>query len=176
MGSMTIEIDDTNFRQILDVTLGSQPIGPPEARTVLQLAQLAASIDLDDDPDERTLLRALTTRLCAAVGIPAGSVPVLSPVPIDDEERTARIEALVRRLPTTGARDLAFAFAYLIIVSDLELAPLEDSLLQRLPRALTIPEDRASALIEAVARIVTPGEAEAEGAADAGQAIATTVC
>lgn len=80
-------------------------------------------------------------------------------MPEMDEERAARIATLVRQLPTTGARDLAFALAYLLIVVDLELAPIEDSLLRQLQRELTIPGDRASDLIDAIAAIATPGEA-----------------
>ena len=157
--AMAIEIDDAKFQQILDATLGSQRIGPQEIRTILQVAQLAATVDLDDDPDERTLLGTLTSKLCAVAGISPQTVPLLSPIPTDDEERTARIAALVRQLPTTGARDLAFALAYLLIVVDLELAPIEDALLRELLRQLTIPGDRATDLIDAIAAIVTPGEA-----------------
>src|SRR4051794_33300716 len=166
---MTIDIDDAKFQQILDVTGGIPQIGPPEVRTILQVVQLAAEVDLDDDPAELTLLRSLTARLCTATGIALDRFPLLSPIPTDDEERAAQIAALVRRLPTTGARDLAFALAYLMVVSDLELAPIEDALLQQLQRALTIPPERASDLIDAIARIVTPGAAEA-------RPVAATVC
>ncbi len=167
---MTIEIDDAKFQQILDLTVGTQELGPLEVRTVLQIAQLAGDIDLDDDPAELTLLRSLTARLCTATGIVLDRFPLLSPIPTDDEERAWQIAALVRQLPTTGARDLAFALAYLMIVSDLELAPVEDALLQQLQRALTIPPGRASGLIERIAQIVTPGAAEAS------PRVATTVC
>lgn len=166
---MAIEIDDTKFQQILDVTVGVQPISPPELRTLLQVVQLAAEIDLDEDPAELTLLRSLTDRLCTATGIALDRFPLLSPIPTDDEERAAQIAALVRQLPTTGARDLAFALAYLMIVSDLELAPVEDALLQQLQRALTIPPERASRLLDAVGRIVTPG-------ADEARPVPTTAC
>ncbi len=167
---MTIEIDDAKFQQILGLTVGTQPLGPLEVRTVLQIAQLAADIDLDDDPAELTLLRSLTARLCAATGTVLDRFPLLSPIPTDDEERAWQIAALVRQLPTTGGRDLAFALAYLMIVSDLELAPVEDALLEQLQRALTIPPGRASGLIEGIAELVTPG------AAEAGPLAATTVC
>jgi hypothetical protein len=166
---MTLAIDDAKFQQILDVTLGHPPISPPEIRTVLQVVQLAAEIDLDEDPAELTLLRSLTERLCTATGIALDSFPRLSAIPTDDEERAAQLAALVQRLPTTGARDLAFALAYLMIVSDLELAPVEDALLHQLQRALTIPPERASHLLDAVGRIVTPG-------ADEARPVATTVC
>ena len=166
---MTIAIDDEKFQQILAVTVGSQRLGPDAARTVLQLARLAAEIDLDDDPAEQALLRSLTMQLCTATGVALNDLPHRFPVPTDDEERAAQIATLVQQLPTTGTRDLAFALAYLLIVSDLEFAPIEAALLEQLRCALTIPPGRASLLIEAVARIVTPGSAEV-------QPIATTVC
>lgn len=169
IGSMTLAIDDTKFQQILDVIVGAPQLTPPEVETILQLVQLAAEVDRDEDPAEQALLHSLTARLCTATGIVLDRFPLLSPIPTDDEERAAQIAALVRRLPTTGARDLAFALAYLMIVSDLELAPIEDALLQQLQRALTIPPDRASDVVDAIARIVTPGAAEA-------RPIATTVC
>jgi hypothetical protein len=166
---MTLAIDDAKFQQILDVTLGGQPITPPELCTLLQVIQLAAEVDLDEDPAELTLLRSLTERLCTATGIALDRFPLLSPIPTDDEERAAQLAALVQRLPTTGTRDLAFALAYLMIVSDLELAPVEDALLDQLRRALTIPPERASRLLDTVGRIVTPG-------ADEARPIAATVC
>jgi hypothetical protein len=157
---MTIVIDDPKFQQILDVTLGDQPISAQEIRAILQLVQLAASTDLDDDPAEWGVLRTVTARLCARGGIAPDSVPVLSPMPTDDDERATRIARLVPRLTTTGARDLALALAYLVIVADLELAPVESALLERLQGALTIPRERADDVVQAVAQIVTPDEAE----------------
>lgn len=166
---MTLAIDDAKFQQILDVTLGAQPLTPPELRTVLQVVQLAAEIDLDEDPAELALLRSLTDQLCTATGIVLDRFPLLSPIPTDDEERAAQLAALVQRLPTTGARDLAFALAYLMLVSDLELAPVEDALLHQLQGTLTIPPERASRLLDAVGRIVTPG-------VDQARPVATTAC
>jgi hypothetical protein len=166
---MTLAIDDAKFQQILDVTMGVQPIRPAELQTLLLVVQLAAEIDLDEDPAELTLLRTLTDRLCATTGIALDRFPLLSPIPTDDEERAAQLAALAQRLPTTGTRDLAFALAYLMIVADLELAPIEDALLRQLQRALTIPPERASRLLDAVGRIVTPG-------ADEARPIATTAC
>src|SRR5262249_34400401 len=116
-----------------------------------------------------TLLRSLTDRLCTATGIVLDHYPLLSPIPTDDEERAAQVAALVQQLSTTGTRDLAFALAYLMIVSDLELAPVEDALLHQLQRALPIPLERASRLLDAVGRIVTPG-------ADEVRPVTTTVC
>lgn len=154
-----IDLDDAKFRQILDVTVGPQALAPRDIPAVVELVQLAAAIDLDDEPGEQTVLQALTARLCAVAGLPPDAVPRLSRIPTDDEERAARLAALVPRLTTTGARDLAFALSYLVIVADLELGPVESSLLQQLQRTLGIPADRAGEVVAAAAAIVTPDDA-----------------
>lgn len=159
VGSMSIEIDDARFRQILEVACADRRLDRREIETVLAIAQLSASVDLDDDPAEQTLLGILTRRLCALGGLSIESIRPLSPIPTDDEERAARIAALAPQLVTSGARDLAFMLAYLLIVVDLELAPVESGLLDSLQRGLAIPRARASELGEAAARIVTPNEA-----------------
>src|SRR4051812_32573174 len=105
---MSIEINDAKFQQILDMTIGDQQLDPREIRAIVQLVQLAASVDLDDDPAERTLVQALTRRLCALGGLDMHRIPPLSPVPTDDEERAAWIAVLTQQLVTSAARDLAF--------------------------------------------------------------------
>jgi hypothetical protein len=156
---MRFEIDDAKFHQILDLTVGHQPLEPRELRAIVQLVQLAAWIDLDDDPAERALVQALTKRLCAWGGLAMDSIPLLSPVPTDDEERTARIAELARQLTTSGARDLGLVLAYLVIIVDLELAPVESALLAQFQDGLAIPRARVDDLIETISRIVTPGSA-----------------
>jgi hypothetical protein len=90
---------------------------------------------------------------------------VLSPLPIDAEERRAQIASLATQLATTSARELAYLVAYLLIVSDLELAPVETELLEGLQRALWIEGPRASELAAEVSELVTPGASrELEGA------------
>jgi hypothetical protein len=162
---MSIEIDDARFQQLLDLALVARGLDPHEVRVVVDIAQLAASIDLDDDPEERTLLHTLTRRLCAWGGISPSSIRPLSPVPTDDEERAARIAVLAQQLVTAGARDLAFAVAYLVIVADLELSPGEGSLLDGLEHELELPRARARELAGTAARIVTPDEQAAPDAA-----------
>jgi len=156
---MSIEIDDAKFQKILDITVGEQRLEPQELRAIVQLVQLAAAIDLDDDPAEPPLVQALTSRLCALGGLATEAIPPLSPIPTDGEERAARIAMLARCLVTSAGRELAFGLAYLVIVVDLELAPVEGDLLEQLQHQLAIPRPRAGDLVEAIARVVTPGEA-----------------
>lgn len=162
---MNIALDTTTFGRLLDIAmLGTSP-SPAETRAILQIAQLAAGVDLTDDADEHGLLGSLIYRLCTLAEIPISSVPVLSPLPIDAEERNALISSLANRVVTTGGRELAYIMAYLLIVSDLELAPVETELLEGLRRALWIQRDRAAELIAEASTLVTPGvRSEMQGA------------
>jgi hypothetical protein len=65
---------------------------------------------------------------------------------------------------TTGARELAFTLAYLMVVADFELGPTEGELLEELRDALLIEKARAADLAAEVSELVTPGvRAELEG-------------
>lgn len=153
---MAIDIDDEKFRQVLGAAAGNEPLDPGEIPAIIRIVELAAAVDLDDDRKERSVARALTRRLCALGGLAPDAIAPLSPVPTDDEDRAAAIAAIAGRLTTQGGRDLGFAVAYLVIVADLELAPIEAALLDHLQRALGVPRDRADALAAVVSAIVTP--------------------
>lgn len=154
---MSIILDTPTVARLLDLVMPGAGPSPTETRGVLQIAQLAAGIDLEDDDAERGLLGALSLHLCAVAGIPVSSVPVLSPLPGDPEERRSAVSTLARRLVTTGARELSYIVAYLLIVADLELAPVEGELLEELRSALGIEPDQADELAAGVAALVTPG-------------------
>ena len=153
---MSIAIDDAKLHEIVSSTLGPR-LTSSEIPAVVEAAQLAASIDLDDADEEQTLLRVLIARLCAIAGVDATTIRPLSRVPADPEERTARLSALGQRLSSAGARELAYVLAYLIAVADLELAPLETDLLDAMQRELAIPDDRAAELVALTSGLVTPG-------------------
>jgi hypothetical protein len=154
---MSIALDTFTFGRLLDIAMIGESPSPSETRAILQIAQLAAGVDLSDDAAEHGLLGALTYRLCTLAEIPISSVPVLSPLPIDAEERNALISSLASRVVTTGGRELAFIVAYLLTVSDLELAPVESELLEGLRRALWIRRERANELLADASELVTPG-------------------
>jgi hypothetical protein len=151
-----MQIDATAFRSIVSAVPGGSLLAA-DGRTIVQIAELAAGVDLDDDADERILLDAMSQHVCASAGIARESVPAVSPLPLDDEERIAWVCALATQLTTTGARELAYVVAYLLAASDLELAPVESVFLGELREALSIPEERASDLLGTVTEIVTPG-------------------
>lgn len=156
---MSIDLDDRTFRRLTDAVLRGEHLAPPEAITVALIAQLAAGVDLDDDATERGLLGTFIDRLCTFVGMPRSSVPVLSPRPLpeDGEARRAWVSWLAGQLVTPRARELALVVAHLLIVADLELAPVETELHDELQRALSIDPRRARELIAEVMEVVTPG-------------------
>jgi len=154
---MSIALDTRTFGRLLEIVMPDRCLSPHEARTIVHIAQLAAWIDFDDDTVEGGLLGTVTRELCAAAGVPPSSITPLSPLPIDAEERLARIGQLAGWLVTTDARELAFTLAYLMIVADFELAPTEGELLEELRDALLIEKARAADLAAGVSELVTPG-------------------
>ncbi len=141
----------------LRTILGRERLSPPEIGAITQLAFLAAEIDFDEDIDERDALDELTTELYSMSELPVASGGVVSPLPIDDEERSAVIHELAPLLESRGARELAYVITYLLAVSDLELAPIEGRFIDELQDALAISDERAADLTSAVGEAVTPG-------------------
>jgi len=84
-----------------------------------------------------------------------------SPLPLDREETQGWLDRLVPALGP-GARELAFVLAYVVVVSNVELAPVEVRFLAALQQALGLPDDRAAELIGRIAELVTPVETSAD--------------
>ncbi len=152
---MAIQLDDAMFQQILDTTVGPAKLEPREARGVIALAELAAAVDLHDSPEESTVLGGFERRLCERAGIDLATLHPLAVVPLYEDERIEAIAERARPLATRGSRELAYAIAYLVIVADRELAPVETRFLDDVGRALEIDPPRAAELAERAAQIVT---------------------
>lgn len=155
-------IDDTCLRRILP---SATRLAVSDVEVIGQIAFLTREIDLDEDEDEGALLEALSRNLWHLLGAAPEPIIPISPVPTDDEERARWIAELVPQLTSRDARELAYACAYLTVVIDLELAPTESELLEELQRALGIPDERASEIADAAARVLT--DLDAPEAADA---------
>ena len=145
-------IDDDFLRRILPTA--TRPT-VSDVEVIGQIAYLTALIDLDDDRDEGRMLGALARNLWHLLGAPPQPIIPISPLPIDREERAAWIRELVPQLTTPEARELAYVAAYLTVVIDLELAPVESELLEELERARGIGRQRATELAEAASRMLT---------------------
>jgi len=154
-GSVAIEVDDAKFRRILEL-VGVTGAPFEELAAMGRLLKLAASIDLDDDPDEISLVSALLAHLRSLGG--PDSIPELPFVPTDGEERAVVAARLAGGMASTNVRELGYALTYLIVAADGELAPVESSFLEELRAAFGISAERASELAEEAAEIATPPE------------------
>ncbi|MDB4955014.1 MAG: hypothetical protein JWO36_2583 [Myxococcales bacterium] len=153
-----MQIDTAQLRSVVQLAFGRQPpdLSAREAEAIVGIAYLAMEIDFDEDPEELADFEVLKRQVCVLARIDPSDIGPVSPLPIDHEEHAARIRQLASRLSWQPSRELAYVLAYLIIVSDLELDPIESEFLDELQRALDIDDDRASRLAEAAAELVTP--------------------
>lgn len=111
---------------------------PDEARACIDVARLAAAADKRSDVGETSLLIGLTHLLCEMSGT---AMPDFT-AQID----SSRLMSIGDALEPMGARELAYACAYLIVIQDLTLTPEEKQLIDALPAALVIDPDRAGQL------------------------------
>ncbi len=155
-----MRIDASQFHAIVQRALAPDAPGlvltQGEARAIVQVLYLALEADLDEDSDEMTLFRALNTQVSELAGVSALTDPPLRRVPMDDEERGARVRELAGQLGSRASRELAYMLAYLVIVTDLALAPIESTFLGELRRAFGISESRAGDLATEASATVTP--------------------
>jgi hypothetical protein len=159
-----MNIEALTFRAIAAAILRHEtPLTANEAKAIVQLGDLAAGADFDeDDGDEMTLRQQLGRHVSAFAGISYDSIPSPSPLPVpeDREERMAWLQKLRGQLATVGARELAYVISYLVAIGDFELAPVETDFIADLQQVLGISDDRASELVAHAAEQVTPMSGE----------------
>ncbi|MDX2089467.1 MAG: hypothetical protein SFX73_16560 [Kofleriaceae bacterium] len=160
-----MDLDAVSFRTIAKQLLPARStLSRDEAIAVIQIAELAVGVDLHEDIEEYAILQQVTRHVCAIGGITPDDVPVVSPLPLDGEERRAWCMRLARQLVTNGARELAYVLAYLVVVDNFELSPIEGSLIHELQDALELSDDRSNFLVQNAAEIMTPGTEPEEAA------------
>jgi tellurite resistance protein len=151
------------FGAIVKATLGPTEAGyrdnarisQEDARAILGIAQLVAGADDKEDAEEVMVLDELTAQITALAG---GPLDVPRAYANDDYERLEKIREIGGQLTTPQTRELAYAIAYAVTISDFELAPAETEFLADLAVALGIPDSRTGELAVAVAQAVTPPE------------------
>lgn len=150
-------LDDSTADRFFQAIVPPGPaLSAREVTAILQLGWLVAEIDFHEDGEELGVWRSIARRLVATSGGEPAFLEPVSPLPLDEEERIARIHEFSAKLSTRSARELAYAIAYLVAVADVELGPIEQSFLDQLRRALAIDEERAAYLVATAAQIVTP--------------------
>jgi hypothetical protein len=155
-----MDIDANTYQAIVRAIMPADTLSPADAATIIQLGQLAIDVDLQEYSEERSALEALTGYVAATGGVEREAIARVSPLPTDDEERAAWLDMLARKLSSTGSREFAYALAYVLIVSDVELSPIEVKVLDELRTVLRIESDRAAALVEQVSELITPGSVD----------------
>src|SRR3954471_4178901 len=94
---------------------------PAEALAIVDVARLAAAADKKTDLSEQVVLLALTKIVCEMAGMTA--MPD-APKAIDPK----RLMEIGEQLVPQGARELAYASAFLIMVQDLEVTKEESQM------------------------------------------------
>lgn len=148
-----IAVDQSKLRRIVDSILGDEQLSREEASSVLQIAQLAAGADDIGQPVGHAVIQAIAQRICSLVGLEPAELLAIPPIRGFDA-RMSWYRALSSMLQTRAARELSFALAFLVTISDLELRPAERELLDELQHALGVDHRRATDIIVQLAEIL----------------------
>ncbi len=153
-----MKIDAAQYQQIAATVYEGKGSGPTpaEAELVISICQLAVAADSVEDADEAALFDSIAAQVYAHAKV-ATTPPTFHPLD-DDEQRLDLLKSSAAQLAGTPSASLAYALAYILAISDLDLAPEEGELLDDLVDALGIDPDRADDLIVAVTEIITPAE------------------
>lgn len=150
---MSIAVDQTRLRRITEAILGGEHLNRTQASTLLEIAQLAAGVENDDNPAEHSILQAVAQHIAGMVGLKTGEVLPIPPLP-DEEARAHWLGSLASCLATPRVRELAYAVVFVVSVADLELTELERRALEQFQHALGLPHRRATDLVVCVSEIV----------------------
>lgn len=151
-----MNVDASQYKAIVAATKAGDSLPANEAELIIAIAQLAVAADRIDDADERQLFADLAGHVYKHAKL-STTVPELGPVD-DDDAREDHLRSHAGQLVGKPSAALAFAIAYILVISDLELAPEESDLLDVLREALGIDEDTAGELSATVAEAITPAE------------------
>lgn len=117
-----------------------------EARAIVDVARLAATADGKTDLSETVVLLALTKIVCEMAG--------LKEVPNTTAVDAKRLAEIGETLSPQGARELAYASAFLIMVQDLDVTKEERAMADGLAEALVIEAGRAKQLAQSMEQLV----------------------
>ena len=153
-----MNIDASQASSIVRAIAGDHPLAPAAAEAIVAIAWIAVDADSTEDQDELASIAPIIAAVRGWAGIPATTPPPpVADVPTDDEELVARLTNLKASLPDAASRELAYAFAHVLTIVDLQIQPSEDSFLVILGRELGIADERAKDLTTTVVESLTPG-------------------
>ncbi len=115
------------------------------------MARLAAAADKRTDISETVVLLALTKIICEMAG--------LKGVPEATVVDAGRLAEIGEQLVPSGARELAYACAFLVMVQDLDLTKEEHQMANALGEALVIDPARAKQLASTMETLVRTARA-----------------
>ncbi|MDX2088783.1 MAG: hypothetical protein SFX73_13080 [Kofleriaceae bacterium] len=153
---MSIAVDQTRLRRIVERVAPGVSLSRVEGETILQIAQLAAGADNESQPQEHMMLQAIAQQVGATAGLELGELFLIPKVP-DEGARAARLQRLANQLGTKGTRELAYTFAFLVSIADLELVPSETKALEEFQFALGVTHRRAMDLVVMLSEIIEGG-------------------
>jgi hypothetical protein len=141
------------FRKIVNATLGSERLAPADAAALVGITYLALDADDREDEEELAVVDEIAQHVCTLAGTQVAAPGVRA---TDDYVRLEKVRELGAQLSGTATRELAYALAYAVSISDMDIAPAEMELLADLAVALGITDARAAELAETLAEAVTP--------------------
>ena len=135
--------------------LGVTKLSPPEAQAIVGLSRLAIDADRTVDGDELDLYDDLADLICELAGADADEVVEAEDrKPRGDDDRIARIADGAGKLTTTSVRELGYAVAFILTISDLAIQPDEDAYLAQLQDALVISDERQGEIAAIVSNAI----------------------
>lgn len=144
-------LDTGRFREIL-TPLHPASVSPTDAEAIVELVQLTLDADGREDADEIKAFFALGKAVFAMANLQEAPTPTFATGDEDHE----RMHELVKQLGTTESKELAFACAHILSISDIDIAPEEDQFVSDLRAALAISEERADAITAQLNAALTP--------------------
>jgi tellurite resistance protein len=153
---MSIAVDQTSLRRIVERIAPGVELTRAEAETILHIAQLTAGADDESQPQEHAMLQAIAQHIGGMVGIKPDELYMIPKVP-DERARAARLRWLASQLGGRSTRELAYTLAFLVSIADLELVPAETTALEEFQFALGLSYRRAMDLVVTLSELVEGG-------------------
>jgi hypothetical protein len=149
---VSIAVDQSRLHRISRDILHGIELERREALAILEIVQLAAGVDDDEQLGEHTTLQAIAQHVGSMVGWKPGelcAIPRGSAAIGDDW-----VALLASQLGSRAARELAYAYAFLVAVGNLELTAAERAELERFQRVLGLDDRRATDLVVRLTEVV----------------------